>query len=114
MARKPSIKPGKQPREKIQLSLPPATAKRLRIAAAELGVDMSELVADLIDSRFRGVHVRGLEGASPAAGQVGQVSDPNGQPTVTIPTVMNRISQIHRSATAPVDSALAGFSDDQP
>ena len=114
MARKPSIKPGKQPREKIQLSLPPATAKRLRIAAAELGVDMSELVADLIDSRFRGVHVRGLEGASPAAGQVGQVSDHNGQPTVTIPTVMNRISQIHRSAAAPVDSALAEFSDDQP
>lgn len=114
MARKPSIKPGKQPREKIQLSLPPATAKRLRIAAAELGVDMSELVADLIDSRFRGVHVRGMEGASPAAGQVGQVSDPNSQPTVSIPSVMSRIDSIGRRASAPVDSVLAEYSNDQP
>lgn len=114
MARKPSIKPGKQPREKIQLSLPPATAKRLRIAAAELGVDMSELVADLIDSRFRGVHVRGMEGASPAAGQVGQVSDPNGQPTVSIPGITNRIDAIGRRASAPVDSVLAEYSTDQP
>lgn len=116
MAKKPAGKTGKPPREKIQLSLPAATAKRLRIAAAELGVDLSELVADLIDTRFAGVHVRGMngtadqqQGSTPAAGGV--------VPSVAIPSgpnaALNRISQIHRSASMPIDSALDQLSPDQ-
>jgi hypothetical protein len=112
MARKPAGKPGKPPREKIQLSLPAATAKRLRIAAAELGVDLSELVADLIDTRFAGVHVRGMngtadqqQGSTPAAG--------GGVPSVAIPSgiksTTNRIGKIAESSTAPVDEAIDSF-----
>lgn len=74
MARKPAGKSGKTPNEKVQLSLPPATLKRLRIAAAELGLDLSEVVAELIDTRFPGVHVRGMNstpGAAQATGQGG-------------------------------------------
>lgn len=114
MARKPSNKPGKVPNEKVQLSLPPATLKRLRLAAAELGLDLSEVVTELIDSRYSGVHVRGMGTGITGAVQGGQVSDTSSQPTVSIPGVMNRINQIHQRATAPIDSALSDFSDDQP
>ena len=116
MARKPAGKPGKPPREKIQLSLPAATAKRLRIAAAELGVDLSELVSDLIDTRFAGVHVRGMNGT--ADSQQGSAGAPStSPPSVAIPSgpnaALNRISQIHRSASMPIDSALDQLSPDQ-
>lgn len=116
MARKPSTKSGKTPNEKVQLSLPPATLKRLRIAAAELGQDLSEVVAELIDARFSGVHVRGMNSAegSTRAGQGSAPDSDHSGPaaSVKIPT-MNRFSQIHTRATAPVDHALDGLSDDQ-
>lgn len=112
MARKPAGKPSKIPNEKVQLSLPPATLKRLRIAAAELGLDLSEVVSELIDNRFSGVHVRGMTGPH-SAGQ-GSGSDSIDQPlSVSIPRgsngVTGRISEIARSSTAPRDEALDSF-----
>lgn len=115
MARKPAGKPGKIPNEKVQLSLPPATLKRLRIAAAELGLDLSEVVSELIDTRFSGVHVRGMT-SGVQAGQ-GSGSDTIDQPTqiaVPIPRAPshNRIGQISRSAHMPVDLAIESHDDD--
>ena len=115
MARKPAGKPSKIPNEKVQLSLPPATLKRLRIAAAELGLDLSEVVSELIDNRFSGVHVRGMTG-SHSAGQGGG-SDSSDQPlSVSIPrgpqTVASRISEIARSSGMPIDNAIESFGSD--
>ena len=112
MARKPTSKPGKTPNEKVQLSLPPATLKRLRIAAAELGQDLSEVVSELIDARFSGVHVRGMS-SGVQAGQ-GTGSDALDQPAnVAIPrgsqALVNRIGQISRSSGMPVDLAVESY-----
>ena len=112
MARKPAGKPSKIPNEKVQLSLPPATLKRLRIAAAELGLDLSEVVSELIDNRFSGVHVRGM--TSPHSAVQGGGSESIDPPlSVSIPRgpngVTGRISEISRSSTAPRDEALDSF-----
>jgi len=115
MARKPAGKPSKIPNEKVQLSLPPATLKRLRIAAAELGLDLSEVVSELIDNRFSGVHVRGMTGPHSAGQGSGSESiDPPA--TVSIPrssaTITNRIGQIVRSSGLPIDTALECLGSD--
>ena len=81
MARKLASKAGKPANEKVQLSLPPATLKRLRIAAAELGQDLSEDVADLIDARFSGVHVRGMNPGASAPAGAGQGGPPPMMPS---------------------------------
>jgi hypothetical protein len=114
MARKPAGKPGKIPNEKVQLSLPPATLKRLRIAAAELGQDLSEVVSELIDARFSGVHVRGMSSGvqvgqgtgSDALDQTANVVIPRSSQSLT-----NRISAVVRSAHMPVDMAVESYGD---
>jgi hypothetical protein len=121
MARKPTSKPGKTPNEKVQLSLPPATLKRLRIAAAELGLDLSEVVAELIDARFSGVHVRGMTSGvqvgqgsgSDALDHPANVAIPRSTqgPIVTRPTITNRIGEISRSSGMPVDLAVESYGD---
>lgn len=111
MARKPASKPGKPQREKVQLSLLESQAKRLRIVAAELGVDMSEIVGQLIDAKYSGVHVRGLDRNDPAGqGRAGDSETP--AQTVRIPNVTDRIGQIARKSTAPVDDALDQLSNE--
>jgi len=104
MARKATNKASKVEREKIQLSLPPSSLKKLRIAAAELSLDMSEIVAILIDREFSGVHVRGLN-SDICGGTVEQGT------TVKIST-MNRIGDIARKSNLPVDQALEGYDQD--
>jgi len=108
MARKPASKPGKPQREKVQLSLPSATLKRLRIAAAELGVDLSDIVTELIDARYSGVHVRGMNAPSQAEGEYLQQGG-SPVPTVRIPSVQNRLDEIARKAHKPIDDALDGL-----
>ena len=106
MARKPTSKPGKIPNEKVQLSLPPATLKRLRIAAAELGLDLSEVVADLIDSKFSGVHVRGMNAPGQPPGKPGQGS---GDDTAAADGVIdrnNRLGSICETSHGPLDEAV--------
>lgn len=121
MARKPAGKPGKIPNEKVQLSLPPATLKRLRIAAAELGQDLSEVVSELIDARFSGVHVRGMSSGvqagqgtgSDALDQTANVTIPRSSqaPIVNRQTITNRIGEISRSSGMPVDLAVETYGD---
>ena len=121
MARKPAGKPGKIPNEKVQLSLPPATLKRLRIAAAELGQDLSEVVAELIDARFSGVHVRGMtSGVQAGQGSSGDILDQPANvaiprssqaPLVNRQTITNRIGEISRSSGMPVDLAVESYGD---
>jgi hypothetical protein len=108
MARKPASKPGKPQREKVQLSLPSATLKRLRIAAAELGLDLSDIVTELIDARYSGVHVRGMNGTSQGEGETLQQGG-SSAPTVRIPGVQNRLNDIARRAHGPIDDALDGL-----
>lgn len=111
MARKPASKPGKPQREKVQLSLPSATLKRLRIAAAELGVDLSDIVTELIDARYSGVHVRGMNGPSQAEGEYLQQGG-SSAPTVRIPGVQSRLNDIARRAHGPIDDALDGIASE--
>lgn len=121
MARKPAGKPGKIPNEKVQLSLPPATLKRLRIAAAELGQDLSEVVSELIDTRFSGVHVRGMtSGVQVGQGSSGDILDQPANvaiprssqaPLVNRQTITNRIGEISRSSGMPVDLAVESYGD---
>lgn len=121
MARKPTSKSGKIPNEKVQLSLPPATLKRLRIAAAELGQDLSEVVAELIDARFSGVHVRGMtSGVQAGQGTGGDILDQPANvaiprssqaPLVNRQTITNRIGEISRSSGMPVDLAVESYGD---
>ena len=108
MARKPASKPGTPQREKVQLSLLESQAKRLRIVAAELGVDMSEIVGQLIDAKFSGVHVRGLD-RSESAGQGRAGEQEPSAPVVRISGVTNRLGDIARRASAPVDDAIDGL-----
>lgn len=108
MARKHASKPGKPQREKVQLSLPSATLKRLRIAAAELGVDLSDIVTELIDARYSGVHVRGMNGTSQSEGEYPQQGG-SPAPTVRIPSVQNRLDAIARKAHGPIDDAIDGL-----
>lgn len=104
MARKSTNKPAKLEREKLQLSLPPSSLKKLRIAAAELSLDMSEIVALLIDREFSGVHVRGLN-----TDLVDGQSQEGSSGSVKISTINNRIGDIARKSTSPVDEALEDF-----
>jgi hypothetical protein len=111
MARKPASKPGTPHREKVQLSLLESQAKRLRIVAAELGLDMSEVVGQLIDGKYSGVHVRGLDKSDQAGqGRAGD-SEPTA-PVVKISGITNRIGDIARRASAPHDDALDGLVSD--
>ena len=106
MARKLASKPGKIPNEKVQLSLPPATLKRLRIAAAELGLDLSEVVADLIDSRIPGVHVRGMNRPGQPPGKPGQGSSDDTAAADGVMDRNNRLGSICEAAHGPVDDAV--------
>lgn len=108
MARKQAGKPGKPERDKVQLSLLKSQSKRLRLVAAELGVDMSEVVGQLIDTHYPGVHIRGLDKSDQAGqGRAGQ-GEPSA-PVIRIPGVQNRLDDIARRAHKPVDDALDGI-----
>lgn len=111
MARKLTGKPtGRPEKEKIQLTLEPDIAHKLRLAALGHKMDLSEFVTNWIVREFSGVHIRGLEKQSPDTGGAGQgtASQPA---TVRINTPLNRISEIHTRAVAPVDRALDSIAD---
>lgn len=119
MARKLAGKPDKSLNEKVQLSLPPATLKRLRIAAAELGKDLSEVVSELIDTRFSGVHVRGMNpnnsAPSPTAGGSSGSQMPSG-PSYATTTATNppdddeeEVTPANVMSTLPTPSPGSGF-----
>lgn len=89
--------------------------RRFRVTAAQLDMTESQLQELLMAQNVGSAHARGInEKLAAAAGQGGQVPDNSGQAVVAIPGIMNRISQIHQNATAPVDSALAALSTNQP
>lgn len=113
MAKKQAGKPtGKPEKEKIQLTLDPDIAHKLRLAALGHKMDLSEFVANWIVREFSGVHIRGLDKTSDSTIGAGQGTSP--QPaSVRINTPLNRISEIHTRATTPVDHALDGLTDDQ-
>jgi uncharacterized protein (DUF4415 family) len=109
MARKLSGKPTvKVEKEKIQLTLDPDVAHKLRCAALGHRMDLSEFVTSWIYREFSSVHIRGIDKAVDQANGAGQ----GGPPVVTIKTaqvVTNRIDEIARSSTAPRDEALDSF-----
>jgi hypothetical protein len=106
MARKQNGKPStKVSREKLQLTLCPDVAHKLRLAALASRMDLSELVTSLVLKEFSGIHIRGFDKASEPQAGAGQGSLAVA-PSVSIKGVSNRISEIARSSTAPCDEAL--------
>lgn len=106
MAKKKTGKPaGKTLKEKLQLTLEPEIAHRLRLAALGSRMDVSEFVTQWILREFSGLHIRGLEKQTeqqPAAGQGGS----DELSVVRINSTTNRIADVARSSTAPVDDAI--------
>ena len=108
---KPTGRPSESARIRLQLSPQAEFAKRFRLAAVSLNLSETELFERLVDVNFPGLHLQNLS-RSPffGAGQGGvDESDPGSVmsgPTVRITGVSNRIGEIARRASAPVDDAL--------
>jgi hypothetical protein len=108
MAKKLSGKTAdKESKEKIQLTLSPDVALKLRLAALGNHMDLSEFVTAWIIREYSGVHIRGLEKSNSDAPELGKGSGA----AVKIST-MSRIGDIARRSTSPVDEALEGFDQD--
>jgi len=106
MARKQTSKTsGKVAKEKLQLTLDPEVAHKLRLAALASRMDLSELVTSLVLKEFSGLHIRGFDKTSEPQAGAGQGSLAVA-PSVSIKGVSNRINDIARSSTAPCDEAL--------
>jgi len=109
MARKLTSKTStKVVREKLQLTLCPDVAHKLRLAALASRMDLSELVTSLVLKEFSGIHIRGFDKASEPQAGAGQGSLAVA-PSVSIKGVSNRINDIARGSTAPRDEALNSF-----
>lgn len=113
MARKNSDKkPDSAPeRIRLYLSVKAPLATKLRVAAAALGLSETEMMERLIADNLSSVHARGLP--EKYAGGVADDGIDQGRagvatpPTVKIATnPINRISEIHTRATAPVDDGI--------
>lgn len=103
---------------RLNFSLGQEAHMRLRIAAAALNLSEGDLIESLVLKHLSGVHVRGLTneikeivGASGAVqgGDIDPVEDGQKFPLVRIKSVSDRMSEIHRKATKPVDDALEDF-----
>ena len=109
MARKQTSKTsGKVAKEKLQLTLDPEVAHKLRLAALASRMDLSELVTSLVLKEFSGIHIRGFDKTSEPQAGAGQDSLAVA-PSVSIRGVSNRINEIARGSTAPRDEALDSF-----
>lgn len=107
-SRKTDSKPNQEPSLKIKTSIhfEPEVLKLLKIGAIETGLDMSELVNNLVKEKFAGWHIR------KGRGEGGLTSPAAPEPaTVRINTPLNRISEIHSRAAAPVDRAIDTIAD---
>ena len=108
MAKKQSGKNAdKESKEKIQLTLAPDVALKLRLAALGNHMDLSEFVTAWIVKEYSGVHIRGLDKSN------SDVQEPvkGSGPTLRISTI-NRIGDIARKSNLPVDEALEGLDQD--
>lgn len=106
MARKQNGKPtGKVEKEKLQLTLDPEVAHKLRCAALGHKMDLSEFVTQWVNKEFSGVHIRGLEKSNEPSSAIGQGG---GSPShvVVIKSAVDRIGEISRRSGAPVDRAV--------
>lgn len=98
-------------RIRLQLSPQAELAKRFRLAAVSLNLSETELFERLVDLNFPGLHLQNLSrspffGAGQGGGEEADTSASPGGPTVRIAGVSNRIGEIARRASAPVDDAL--------
>lgn len=114
---KPANRPSESARVRLQLSPQTEAVRRFRLAAVSLNLSETELFERLIDLNFPGLHLQNLS-RSPffGAGQGGSDDAestplPSG-PTVRISGVTNRIGDIARRASAPVDDALENLAND--
>ena len=113
-AKKTDAKP-----EKVRVShtIDASLYRRFRIAAAELDITESDLFELLVADRLSSVHSRGVpenlkNGAADLGQGIGASTEPT-VPTVRIQTVTDRIGQIARKSTAPVDDAIDGLTTDR-
>lgn len=113
MARKQTGKPsGKVAKEKLQLTLDPDVAHKLRLAALASRMDLSEFVTAWVLKEYSGIHIRGFDKANELHAGVGQGGSSDTL-TVAIPRgLTNRIGAIARAAHLPVDMAIESQDDD--
>lgn len=108
---KPTGRPSESARIRLQLSPQAELAKRFRLAAVSLNVSETELFERLVDLNFPGLHLQNLSrspffGAGQGGVDEGETGAVPGGPTVRIAGISNRIGEIARRASAPVDDAL--------
>lgn len=109
MARRQTGKQANKPTKvKLQLTLDEDVAYRLKCAALGSRMELSEFVTAWVNKEFSGVHIRGLD-RSESAGQGRAGDQEQSAPVVRIQTVANRIGDIARKSTAPVDDAIDGL-----
>lgn len=108
---KPSARSNESARIRLQLSPQAEFAKRFRLAAVSLNLSETELFERLVDLNFPGLHLQNLSrspffGAGQGGGDDADSPPASGGATVRIAGVSNRIGDIARRASAPVDDAL--------
>ena len=111
-AAKPTNRPAETVRVRMQISPQAEAVRRFRLAAVSLNLSETELFERLVELNFPGLHLQNLSKAPFfGAGQGGDESE-QASPTVRITGVTNRISDIARRASAPVDDALENLAAD--
>ena len=98
-------------KSRLYLTVDSALLKRYKHTAVDLGMSESDLFELFASMHCGGVHARGVsdELRAAAAGQgSGAPIEPQAQ-IVRIPNVTNRIGDIARKSTAPVDDAIDGL-----
>lgn len=113
MAKRKPTKSRESEPEKSRLAVTALTTniKRWRHAAVDLDMTESELFDRVTEVLFSGFHARGMPDSTRAlllnpAGQGSGATIDQAAPTVRISGVTNRIGDIARRSTAPVDDAL--------
>ncbi|MFM7132108.1 MAG: hypothetical protein ACKO0V_22400, partial [bacterium] len=102
--------------ERVRLQISPLAekAKRFKVAAAQLGFSETELFEELIDRVFPSLHVQNLSkspifgGMATGQGSGSDLADEStpAASSVRIPNLTNRIADIARRSTAPVDQSI--------
>ena len=109
MAKPSRSKLNQEPARRVKTSIhfEPEVLKLLKLGAIDSGLDMSEVVNLLVKEKFSGYHIRKGRGE----GALTSLATPE-PATVRINTPLNRISDIHNRAAAPIDHAIDTITDD--
>ena len=99
---------------RLYLTVDTALLKRYKHTAVDLGMSESDLFELFASMHCGSVHARGVsdELRAAAAGQGSGAPIDQAAPVVRIQTVTDRIGDIARKSTAPVDDAIDGLANE--